>query len=249
MPQPDTVSPPSSSAAPALPPSVADRYAAMRLTFGMPDWLRTHPALAITLGYLLLTVVGLAYTWALFRRFGVDVLTYADTADFLMVVAREPLVMVVVLLPVPVYMAYMALTVRISEWARRRSKRLQRSLERSDTWWWSNSPGAVFAMKALFLATYALLFVLLYSVYQANRIRSPEARTVRVELKADAARNGTREWTAPIVGTTSRFVFLYDRETRRVEALPVDVITRIVFPPRRRLGEAVEKPASALDGP
>ena len=50
-----------------------------------------HPALGLTLGYLLLSLLGLSYQWALFRQFEVNFFNYAEVTDFLMGAFREPI--------------------------------------------------------------------------------------------------------------------------------------------------------------
>ena len=55
---------------------------------------REHPALALTLGYLSVSAIGLTFSWALFRRFGVNFFLFADVSDFLMSAFREPMTFV-----------------------------------------------------------------------------------------------------------------------------------------------------------
>lgn len=66
-------------------------------------WVRRlvqdHPGTLLTVLYLVLTSVGLVYTFAYYARFHVNVLDYADTSDFLLAALREPLAIVLALLP------------------------------------------------------------------------------------------------------------------------------------------------------
>ncbi len=53
--------------------------------------LRDHPALIFTIGYAVVSLVGMMFSWSLFRRFGVNVFDYAEVTDFLMAALREPM--------------------------------------------------------------------------------------------------------------------------------------------------------------
>lgn len=236
----------STAAAPA-----ADMYARWRITWRLPPWLAANPALAFTLGYLLLTVIGVAYTWALYRRFGVNVLDYAETTDFLVAVAREPLVILAVLAPIPVYMLYMSATARTSRWLRRRWKRFDRWSVEAERRYTARPTPMVPATKALFIAVYAFLFITLQSGWQAARLRRDDARQVAVEFKTGSWREGESTWTGTVIGTTTRFVFIYDREHWRVEAVPLDAVARLRFAPRvpRYLRDEVTLPDAAGAAP
>ena len=59
--------------------------------------LTEHPALGLTSGYLLISLLGLSYEWTLFRQFGVNYFHYADVTDFLMGAFREPVTFVLAL--------------------------------------------------------------------------------------------------------------------------------------------------------
>lgn len=97
-------------------------------------------------------------------------------------------------------------------------------------------------VQAGFVLVYAMLFVLLYSAYQANRVRAGDFPKVTVEYKVDA--DSVRDpVTATLLGTTSRFLFVYRPETRRAEAIPFDAIARLSWDARsRREREADAEP-------
>lgn len=208
----------------------------------VPDWLRDNPGLVLSVVYLLLSVVGLLYQFLFFRRFKLNVLEFSDAADFLMVVVREPLTVAMASLGLVFYWGYMWSSLRAAGWFFRRWPR------------WRKDPVKLAASRekarrmvpsaqVLFIGTYAVLFTLLYSTWQANRAREGDFPRVTVQFKNDAVAQAA-PFEATLLGTTSRFVFLYRAETNRAEALPFDAIAQLSWDARRR-SEREAKPKSA----
>jgi hypothetical protein len=203
-----------------------------RLRFGVPDWLRDNPGLVLTGAYVAASIIGMAYVFQFFRRFRLNVLEFTDASDFLMVVVREPATIALALMGVPVYWLYMGTTLRLAMWSRRRWPRLagdpaKRAARRA-----SQRRLAPY-MQLAFIAVYATLFMLLYSAWQASRVRAGSFPQVTFEFKRDAAADAAPV-TATLLGTTSRFLFVYRRETRRAEAIPFDAIARLSWDARSR---------------
>ena len=51
---------------------------------------REHPALIVSGFYVLASFVGMFWSWAFLRRFGIDVFDYAQISDFLLASLKEP---------------------------------------------------------------------------------------------------------------------------------------------------------------
>jgi hypothetical protein len=218
----------------------------MRLRIIAPLWLRENPGLVLTGIYVAASIIGVLYHFLFFRRFGVNVLEFSEASDFLMVVVREPLTVALALLGVPFYLVYGALTTPLGRWSRRHFAALRstpekrrKMHERMRPWW----P----LMQGSFIGIYAILFVMSYSTWRAKQIRAGDFRKVAVEYKTDSPRpDGTlRIEGLGLLGTTSRFVFLYDQANRRTEVVPLDAIARLVWDARtRREREADAAPVS-----
>jgi hypothetical protein len=52
--------------------------------------LREHPALLVSTFYLAASFVGMFYSRAFLRRFGINVFNYAQISDFLLASLKEP---------------------------------------------------------------------------------------------------------------------------------------------------------------
>lgn len=221
----------------------------MRLRVIAPLWLRENPGLFLTGIYVAASIIGVLYHFLLFRRFGVNVLEFSEASDFLMVVVRDPLTVGLALLGVPFYMVYGELTTPLSRWSRRHFAALRstpekrrKMHERIRPWW----P----LMQGSFIGIYAILFVMVYSTWRAKEIRAGEFRKVSVEYKTDSPRpdGSLRIEGLGLLGTTSRFVFLYDPTNRRTEVVPLDAIARLVWDARTSRERAADDP-SALPSP
>ncbi len=181
--------------------------------------LREHPGLLVTVGYLVMSLVGMMFNRSLFERFGVDIFDYAEVTDFLMAALREPLTFVV------------AAGGIVVAWG---------------IWWWSNVEQRFFARRPprswffrhyarwsrwsahsswvllAIIPLYAGLFIEFYAEYRAKEIRAGEGERVRVTQEVDA---GSRERV--LLGTTGKFVFLLDPASEKVEILPFEAVYSI----------------------
>lgn len=227
----------------------------MRLRVIAPLWLRENPGLFLSGIYVAASIIGVLYHFLFFRRFGVNVLEFSEASDFLMVVVREPLTVALALLGVPFYLVYGVLTAPLSRWSRRRFASLRSTPEKRRKMhermrpWWPLLQGG-------FICIYAILFVMVYSTWRAKQIRAGDFRQVVVEYKTDSPRpdGSLRVEGLGLLGTASRFVFLYDRANRRTEVVPLDSISRLVWDARTRRERAADAaraspPESAVEAP
>lgn len=213
--------------------STAPDWEIWKPRLSLPSWLRDNPGLLLSVLYLLLSAIGLLYQFLFFRRFKLNVLEFSDAADFLMVVVREPLTVAMASLGVFFYWIYMRSSLHAAGWFFRRWPR------------WRKDPVKLAAARekarrmvpsaqAMFILTYAVLFTLLYSTWQARRARAGDFPRVTVQFKADAvAAAQVGPFEATLLGTTSRFVLIYRPETKRAEALPFDAIALLSWDARR----------------
>lgn len=227
-----------------------ESFRAISLNLSVPAWLRANPGLGLTLAYLLLNAVGVAYTWSYYRNLGVDFLEFAETTDFVTALIREPLPVVLVLLSLPFYMLYGAVMVRLFRFLRRVSPAFARWAQRAEAKPRTvYSTATVLTMQLMFIGIYALLFVMVYSRYQAGKIRAGDFRPVTVEFKGEALRDNAATWSGALVGTTTRFLFFYDVAAKRVEVVPLDAVARLRLPPRRTKAEPAVEPRKAVPAP
>jgi len=166
--------------------------------------MQEHPALGLTSAYLMVSLLGLSYEWTLFRHFGVNYFHYADVTDFLMGAFREPITFLLALSALLVgKLAHMQLAWE-NRWFDGRELR---------SWWlrvyqrYSRSRFNQFSPVTLFLL-YCVMFIWIYSGNRAESIRGGDGEQVQLTL-AEAGPGGGA-FSASLLGTSSRFVFVYE---------------------------------------
>jgi hypothetical protein len=172
---------------------------------------REHPALLISALYVAASIVGMFWSWAFLRNFGINVFMYAQVSDFLIASLKEPFTWVLVVLAVVMVQADNAYSRRVERRARTRWFR------------WYGSPRyrlinnfAVVALVGTFIFTYATI--------EARDTRNGDGRIVDIIFEADGEPR-----TATLIGTTGQFVFVYDPMTERVDIHPFENVHAISF--------------------
>lgn len=187
------------------------------------SFFRDHPGLLLTASYLLLIIIGLIYEVWLFQRFRINILYYAEATDFLLVPFREPLVMLVTVSPIPLYVLYM----RVARWIGTRlplfGARYREYLKNP-----RRIRDLVLSVIAVFL--WAIVFSAYYAKFVEQSIREGRRRNVTVDITSGARIVG------PLVGTTSKFVFIFDRTARQTHIVQSENVARIIVAsePRKR---------------
>lgn len=189
-----------------------------------------HLGTGLTLSYLALVAIGMFHSVLGYRHFGINILDYADASDFLLAPFRDPMVMVVTVLPAILAWAYLRFVDRYSARARER----RRAAGKARAWWQSSD--ATLARTKPFLPLLAVGMAMLWvfvsaDAYQrilAERAMRGEGHNVLVELT-----NGTRDGGTPrrplvMVGATSRYVIFFRTADWQTEVMPTDNVLRIL---------------------
>src|SRR5688572_14420491 len=125
-----------------------------------------HPGLLITVSYLIITAIGLVYDARLYAEFRVNIAEYAETSDFLLAAARAPLIIVLSLLPLPLLLVL----AWFDRWSKRRFPRYAAFSRRSEQLV-GGERRARLVSRVFFVATYAVLFTMLYAERVAEGIK------------------------------------------------------------------------------
>ena len=185
-----------------------------------------HPTLVFTLGYFALTAVGMIYDLWFFFYFKINILDYSETGDFLLAAIRNPLVILLSILPV----GFLFLGLRLRDVATRKSRWYEGYRKKYEHTAW-NSRGVKMASAGFFIVVYAVVFTQVYAELIALRIKKGYGSRVTVYRNNVAAPTGER----PILlGTTTRFFFLYYVSRGRTEIVPVDNVALVTVDSRMR---------------
>ena len=161
--------------------------------------------------YVAASVVGMFYSWAYLRSFGINVFNYAQISDFLLASLKEPFTWGLVIIAVVLVLIDNA-----------SSRRVER---KTTTKWlaWYGSPKYRFLNNFVAILV-VLLFLYSYAFAQARDTRDGNGKIVDVMFADSGAAT-----TALLIGTTGQFVFLYDEDTERVDIHPIENIHSISF--------------------
>ena len=172
---------------------------------------REHPALLVSALYVAASVIGMFYSWAYLRRFGINVFNYAQISDFLLASLKEPFTWALVVLAMVLVLI-----------DNKSSLRVERKKPRK---WiaWYGSPRYRFVNN--FAAVLMVLsFIFAYANRQANDTQAGVGKLVDVTFV-----EGGEARSTILLGTTGQFVFLYESVAERVNIHPIESIHSISF--------------------
>jgi len=177
----------------------------------LTGFLHEHPALLVSAFYVAASLIGMFYSWAYLRRFGINVFNYAQISDFLLVSLKEPFTWALVLLAVMLIVIDNASSRRVERKGARKWIR------------WYGSPR--YRLVNNFVAVYLVLsFIYIFAIFKAEDAKAGEGKHVDVEFA-----EGQTVKSAILLSTTGQFVFLYDADAERVDIHPIEGIHSISF--------------------
>lgn len=173
--------------------------------------LSDNPALLLSGVYLVASLIGLVYSWAFLREFGIDVFLYAEISDFFLASLKEPFTWLVSILAV-------GLVLFDNGMSRRAQRRPPHRLLR-----WYGSEGYR-RINYLVMVLLIGLFLFVLAVRQADEIRAGTGDTITLKLG-----DGSGPQRIVLLGTTGKFLFGYDRPAGLVRIHPHESIQTISF--------------------
>jgi hypothetical protein len=199
-------------------------------------WLRTENiGLMLTLGYLFLTALGMFHRALVFLMFRINVFDYAEPSDFLLAALRDPLIILVCIAPIPLLGIYY----KVANGLQRRAKSKWLSGSEKQRALAIKYRRPIFAFTALLWALAASLH---YASSVARDLRAGNGRKVHVELIAGAVQAPIDTVPQLLLGTTQKFLFLYDAQKQMTSVIPIGNIARIRVDRRKSPATAVVAP-------
>jgi len=193
-----------------------------------------HLGLAITMAYLALAGLGMLHRALVFLRFRINVLDYAEPSDFLMAALRDPLIVLVCVAPIPV----LALYYRGATWVRNRlpQNHVLTGGRRAEDFQ-RRHRSTLFGVT---VAIWALAASLHYAKRVATDLREGRGRRVQIELLSGDARLPGDTTTLLLLGTTQKFVFLYNPTRQVSSVIPVSNVAQLWYDGRRAAKRPVQ---------
>lgn len=177
--------------------------------------LREHPALLISILYVVASIIGMMFAWGYLRHFGINIFNHAQIGDFLLASLKEPVTWGLV--------AFAATLVAFDNVVSQRWHRRARS--RWTRWYGSPRYRSLNYLVAILIV---VVFIMGFARIKAKKTMAGEEQTVQVQVVDEPAPR-----TATLLGTTSQFIFLYEAGSGRVDILPNESVRLItLYPPR-----------------
>lgn len=224
---------------PAQPPDAAaqERATAVAVALDWRPWFRSeNVGLMLTLGYLFLTALGMFHRALVFLMFRINVFDYAEPSDFLLAALRDPLIILVCIAPIPL----VALYYRGAAWLQLRTKSKWLSGTERQKELTRRYRRPLYAFTALLWALAASLH---YATSVVRDLRAGTGRRVQVELISGAQTPPVDTTPQLLLGTTQKFLFLYDAPRQVTSVIPIGNIARLRVD-RRKTSAAPVVPAA-----
>lgn len=206
-------------------------------------WWTDHLGTAITVGYLGLVAVGMLHTFFRYRRFGINVLDFADPSDFLLAPIRDPLVIAATVIPGALIGWLIEVITRVGTAARKR----RRAAGIPIAWWETkekNLPRLGRMNRVLQLTAMTLWVIagsLRYQQINADRMMAGEGTRISAVLANGDTVEGSSRRPVMLIGATSRYVFLFRTEDWRTVIVPIDNVQRLT-PEQQARGVSTVRP-------
>ena len=170
---------------------------------------RRHPALLISVFYVVASFVGMLFAWDYLRHFGINVFHFSQVSDFLMASLKEPITWAIVLLSVLLMQSDNAMSRR---WQKGERPRLLR-------WYGSPRYRAFNYIVVIGVVTY------LIHVYASVKVQlTMDGRGQQVMIRMADDETAVQR---TLLGTTGTFIFVYDVSERQARALPIENVLSI----------------------
>lgn len=175
-----------------------------------------HTGAWVTLGYVVLSLLGLIHQVMVLARFGINFAEYAQVTDFLLGAIRDPFVVAASVIPgALIYLAYQ----RFGDWsfARNPAKVLESRRKNPRL----TNPLVMAGMQLTVGITWAITFQLMYANVVSSRIRRGEG--AKVAISVSNAGTPARPFptdSALIISVTSEYLFAYFPTAYETRVIP-----------------------------
>ena len=173
-----------------------------------------HPTLLLTLSYLLITLIGVLYSYFFYQHFDMNILKFADLSDFLLISILEPRSVGVFLL----ILVFMFFVISVDYAYRKRFKRYGDFVKNKLK---SKYSDPIIAIVLVIIIAPPLLHSLAFS--NANDIKNGEVDLYEVRL-SDAGEHAAVQ-NLVVLGTSSRYGYFYHPKDKVSFVVPLESIS------------------------
>jgi hypothetical protein len=182
--------------------------------------LPSDKTVLITIIYLVMSAIGMVFSFFFYRNFDINILDYSQTSDFLIAAFHDPISLFFVVLTCMIVWGFFT----FDKWIRAKFPKFwvttrKWSAKNANTYLWSYT---------LVLVVYVTEAAYFYGRYNARSIKKGQGQ--RIEIAYREAFTPASHQSLPILlGTTGEFVFVYYDQEKQAEVIPTTAIQRMVF--------------------
>jgi hypothetical protein len=171
---------------------------------------RDHPSLLLTLAYLLVSAIGMVYSFFFYREFGINIVKFVDLSDSLLASIQEPISIAIFF-----GISFFTLAAYLLDfWARKKFPGYGR--------WMINKGAAKYTDPILPILYFVFVLVSDYAIGNANAIKAGDIDEYTVRFSELPPQ--TPESALALIGSTNRFSYFYNLKNKQALVVPQENI-------------------------
>ena len=182
---------------------------------GILEYLKNNWGLVASAGYIYLTIIGMVQSWVFFHPFGINVFEYSETNDFLLAAFRKPSSVIIGIILGGIVVGYRLLIFRFI--APKLSPKRKKYYV----------TGAI--VVGILLGFCATIIIPYLKGNPVEQLIKDNERLVKVSVRRGEIKDYDAGKVLHLIGTTERYVFFLDSESKDSIAIPDSNIVEMRF--------------------
>jgi len=175
---------------------------------------KEHPTMLLTICYFSITIIGVLYSYFFYKEFGINIIKFADLSDFLLASILEPKSLLI-------FISMIVVTI-LFHWfdnlLRKKYKRYGNFVAKQFKAKYTDPIGYF-----IILVFYTAFLVQYLAIDNAKEIKSGNTDDFIVRI-SDPGKHKV-ENTLALLGSSSRYVYLYNNEKSETQIIPVENVS------------------------
>lgn len=180
-------------------------------------FFKEHPTMLLTFCYLIITIIGVLYSYFFYKEFGINIIKFADLSDFLLASILEPKSVLIFISLIIVTSIFYWLDLLL----RKKYKGYGNFVEKKFKSKYTDPIGYV-----LILVFYTTVIVHHIAVNNAEEVKAGETDDFLVRISDPGAHQVEKNFA--LLGSSSRYVYLFDNERSEAQVIPVENVSFMI---------------------
>ena len=178
---------------------------------------KEHPTMLFTFCYFIITIIGVLYSYFFYKEFGINIIKFADLSDFLLASILEPksLLIFISLIAITIFFYWFdnSLRKKYKGYGNFVAKKLKAKYTDPISY-------------VIILVFYTTFLVQHLAIDTAKEVKSGNTDDFIVRI-SDPGEHKV-EKTLALLGSSSRYIYLYDNEKSEAKIIPVENVSFMV---------------------